>query len=77
MTVFFRVAVLFILTAFASTAKADSNPNVIIIFTDDQGYSDVGCFGAEGFTTPHLDRMARQGMRFTDFYVSQLSLIHI
>ena len=71
MTAFFRVAVLFILTAFASTAKADSNPNVIIIFTDDQGYSDVGCFGAEGFTTPHLDRMARQGMRFTDFYVSQ------
>jgi arylsulfatase A-like enzyme len=46
-------------------------PNVVIIFTDDQGYADVGCYGAEGFTTPHLDRMAEEGMRFTSFYVSQ------
>jgi arylsulfatase A len=46
-------------------------PNVIIIFTDDQGYADVGVFGAEGFTTPNLDRMAAEGMMFTDFYVSQ------
>ncbi len=46
-------------------------PNVIIIFTDDQGYADLGCYGAEGFTTPNLDRMAEEGMRFTSFYVSQ------
>lgn len=46
-------------------------PNVIIIFTDDQGYGDVGCYGAKGFTTPNLDRMAREGIRFTDFYVAQ------
>ncbi|KPK78141.1 MAG: arylsulfatase [Phycisphaerae bacterium SM23_30] len=46
-------------------------PNVVIIFTDDQGYADVGCYGAKGYTTPHLDRMAREGMRFTSFYVSQ------
>lgn len=46
-------------------------PNFVVIFTDDQGYADVGCFGAEGFETPNLDRMARQGMRFTSFYVSQ------
>ncbi len=44
-------------------------PNLIIIFTDDQGYADVGCFGAEGFKTPSLDRMAAEGMIFTDFYV--------
>jgi len=44
-------------------------PNFIIIFTDDQGYGDLGCCGAEGFKTPHLDRMAAKGLRFTDFYV--------
>lgn len=43
-------------------------PNVVIIFTDDQGYQDVGCYGAEGFETPHLDGMAAEGVRFTDFY---------
>jgi arylsulfatase A-like enzyme len=45
-------------------------PNVVIVFTDDQGYGDVGCYGAEGYETPHLDRMAREGMQFTDFYVA-------
>ena len=50
-------------------AKAPLDPpNLVIIFTDDQGYADVGCFGAVGFKTPHLDRMATEGMRFTDFY---------
>jgi len=46
-------------------------PNIVLIFSDDQGYGDVGCYGAEGFETPHLDRMAAQGIRFTDFYVAQ------
>ena len=46
-------------------------PNVVIILTDDQGYADVGCFGGKGIRTPNLDRMAREGMRFTDFYVGQ------
>ena len=46
-------------------------PNIVIIFTDDQGYADVGCYGARGFTTPNLDAMANEGMRFTNFYVSQ------
>ena len=45
--------------------------NFIIIFTDDQGYADLGCYGAEGFTTPNIDMLAGQGIRFTDFYVSQ------
>jgi arylsulfatase A-like enzyme len=48
---------------------AGRKPNFIIILTDDQGYADVGCFGAEGFETPHLDRIAAEGMRFSDFYV--------
>jgi len=46
-------------------------PNIVIIFTDDQGYADVGCFGAKGFTTPNLDRLAKEGRRFTNFHVAQ------
>lgn len=45
-------------------------PNIIIIFTDDQGYEDLGCFGAPKIKTPHIDNMAKEGMRFTDFYVA-------
>lgn len=45
-------------------------PNVILVFTDDQGYADVGHGGAVGFTTPHIDRMAAEGIRFTDFLVA-------
>ncbi|MHC5539947.1 sulfatase-like hydrolase/transferase, partial [Singulisphaera rosea] len=49
----------------------DRPPNVVIIFTDDQGYGDLGCFGAKGFATPNIDRMAREGRRFTNFHVAQ------
>ncbi|MBK9168875.1 MAG: sulfatase [Bryobacterales bacterium] len=49
-------------------ASAERKPNVVIIFTDDQGYGDVGCYGATGYRTPHLDRMATEGIRFTSFY---------
>ena len=43
-------------------------PNFVIIFADDQGYQDVGCFGSPTIKTPNLDRMAVEGMKFTDFY---------
>ena len=46
-------------------------PNIVIIFTDDQGYADVGKFGAEGFTTPNLDRMADEGAVFRNFHDAQ------
>jgi arylsulfatase A len=46
-------------------------PNFVIIFFDDLGYSDLGCFGAKGYETPNIDRMAREGVRLTDFYVAQ------
>ena len=46
-------------------------PNIVLIFADDLGYGDLGCYGAKGWSTPNLDRMAREGVRFTDFYVSQ------
>ena len=55
----------------SSAAQTPRPPNVVLIFTDDQGYGDVGVFGAKGFTTPNLDQMAREGRRFTDFHVAQ------
>ena len=51
--------------------KNPEQPNVIIIFTDDQGYQDVGCFGSPDIETPHLDQMAREGLKLTDFYAAQ------
>lgn len=54
-----------------SAAAQERHPNVIIIFTDDQGYGDVGVFGAEGYETPNLDRMAAEGRKFTQWYASQ------
>lgn len=47
-------------------------PNFVVIFTDDQGYEDVGCFGSKDIRTPRLDAMARQGMKFTSFYAQPI-----
>ena len=47
-------------------------PNLIIIFTDDQGYQDVGCFGSPDIRTPRLDAMAAEGMKFTSFYAQPI-----
>lgn len=49
-------------------AADDSKPNIIVIFADDLGYGDLGCYGHPSIRTPNLDRMAGEGMRFTDFY---------
>lgn len=51
--------------------KNTDKPNVVLIFIDDEGYGDVGCYGAVGFQTPNLDQMAADGMRFTNFYAAQ------
>ena len=50
------------------TAEEKTNSNVIIIFTDDQGYQDLGCFGSPDIRTPRIDQMAKEGMRLTSFY---------
>ncbi|MEX1042609.1 MAG: sulfatase [Pirellulaceae bacterium] len=47
----------------------DRTPNFVVIFCDDMGYGDLGCFGHPTIATPHLDRMAREGMKLTQFYV--------
>ncbi len=54
--------------AHAVGERSKRKPNFVIILTDDQGYEDVGCFGSPDIETPNLDRMAAEGMRFTDFY---------
>ncbi|HEY2572975.1 MAG TPA: sulfatase, partial [Verrucomicrobiaceae bacterium] len=50
---------------------ADRLPNFVIIFIDDMGYADIGPFGAKGYPTPNLDRMAAEGRKFTNFHVPQ------
>lgn len=54
--------------ALAFGAEKAARPNVIFILADDLGYGDLGCFGQKQIETPNLDRMAAEGMRFTDFY---------
>lgn len=55
----------------SAEAAQSRPPNVVIIFTDDLGFADVGVFGAKGYQTQHLDRMAKEGIRFVNFHVSQ------
>ena len=63
-------------------------PNIILVFIDDMGWGDFSCFGNEAAKTPHIDRLAKEGLRFDQFYVNSpicspsrvaisLSLIHI
>ena len=51
-------------------ADVPNRPNLIVILTDDQGYADLGCFGSTTIETPHIDRMAREGVRLTSFYAA-------
>ena len=63
------VTVIALLSAFCFRAQAaERPPNFVVIFTDDQGYQDIGCFGSPLIETPHLDRMALEGRKFTSFY---------
>ena len=64
--------VLLALTLSMQTRADDLPPNFVIIFTDDQGYQDVGTFGSPNIRTPRLDAMAEQGMKFTSFYAQPI-----
>jgi arylsulfatase A len=66
-----RLLVGLLLATAAPGLAADRPPNIVLIFTDDQGYGDVGAYGARGFATPHLDSLARDGVKFTNFHVAQ------
>jgi len=56
---------------FVSLLSAADQPNVVVIFMDDMGYADVSCFGAQGYSTPNIDRLAQEGRKFTNFHVPQ------
>ena len=56
-----------------SIAAADRQPNIVIILADDLGYGDLGCYGATKVTTANLDRLAEQGMQFTDAHAPSVS----
>ena len=62
-----------ILCSCSSKEKVSSPtlPNIVLIFTDDQGYQDLSCYGSPNINTPNIDQMAKEGIRFTNFYVSQ------
>lgn len=68
-----RILALLALFAALTSSAADraATPNIVIVFCDDLGYADVGCFGAKGWKTPNLDRLAAEGIRFTRFYDAQ------
>jgi arylsulfatase A len=70
MTILVAFLVRFPLTLSAVAQEANAKPNIVLIFIDDMGYADIGPFGAKGYSTPNLDRMAERGRRFTNFIVS-------
>lgn len=62
-------AVLLVCTL-GSVAQSSKKPNVIIIFNDDLGYQDLGCYGSPNIKTPRVDQLAKEGIQFTDFYAA-------
>ncbi|MEO6245188.1 MAG: sulfatase [Opitutaceae bacterium] len=59
-----------LLANFAAAATAPAQPNVVILLSDDLGWADLGCYGSTFHETPHLDQLAREGMRFTNYYTA-------
>ncbi|MFG0333013.1 MAG: sulfatase [Maioricimonas sp. JB049] len=59
-----------LLFAIPPAAAAEQKPNIVFILIDDLGWSDIGCYGNTFVETPHIDRLAKQGVRFTDFYAA-------
>jgi uncharacterized sulfatase len=58
---------LFLLSSISTQAE---RPNIILVFIDDMGWGDFSCFGNEHANTPHIDRLAKEGLRFDQFYVN-------
>ena len=69
-----QLAILLVLLT--SSAIAGERPNFVVIFTDDQGYGDLSCFGGKHVSTPRIDQMAAEGAKLTSFYVAARSARH-
>jgi arylsulfatase A len=67
---FMSKILLLVLLVTSLVTRAADKPNFIIIFTDDQGYGDLGCFGSTKIKTPNIDRLAKEGRKFTNFMVA-------
>ncbi len=67
-SLFISTGILAIASSGIQAAEKTSKPNIIFILCDDMGYGDLGCYGQKYISTPHLDRMAQEGMRFTQAY---------
>ena len=65
-----RFLISFTAVLLASTAIADDKPNVLLVFIDDMGWADFSCFGNTDASTPNIDRLAKEGVRFEQFYVN-------
>ncbi|QBG46739.1 sulfatase [Verrucomicrobia bacterium S94] len=57
-----------VLSAVCMQSQAVERPNIVVIVADDLGYGDIGCYGSESIKTPHIDALAAEGLRFTDFH---------
>ncbi|MFN4259348.1 MAG: sulfatase [Gemmataceae bacterium] len=74
----YRIAVLLLSVCFLLSASGPLNaaqpqkrpPNIIFVLVDDMGYADIGCMGCKDIRTPHIDRLAKEGVRFTNFYAN-------
>ncbi|HBU59592.1 MAG TPA: N-acetylgalactosamine-6-sulfatase, partial [Verrucomicrobiales bacterium] len=61
---------LVILTLLLHASLYAAQPNLVLVFIDDMGWGDFSCFGNKDARTPHIDRMAKEGIRFEQFYVN-------
>src|SRR5258706_7240146 len=65
---FLTITILFFVSAQLIAQKNSGKPNIILIVADDLGYGDVGCYGQQKIETPNIDKLAKQGLKFTQFY---------
>src|SRR5437762_2124609 len=65
---FLQLALLRTATSIAAAPDSPQKPNIVIILADDLGWGSVGCYGGKGLQTPHIDRLAKEGRRFTNAY---------
>ncbi|MEY5019384.1 MAG: hypothetical protein RLZ22_472, partial [Verrucomicrobiota bacterium] len=61
-----QIIIALLLLPFSLFGATSQTPNIVLLYADDLGYGDLGCYGATRIPTPHMDRLAKQGLRFTD-----------